>query len=277
MESSDFLFDGAEVRVTAIISLDVGVNSPILGLLELFNDEGIGVGVSLDMTKEPGWERLGDVIIVDAGGGVEVLDENGVIGASSCAHDSTLVDIFDVTGLHGKPVDDNGEVRHLSAVFFKPLWALDCIGVLIRTEAMLEVFNSGLAASSDGVEVGAVFGLLRRESVRKSMIPSCLGCSQGLVDMLLSVVSLLSKSGNEGLVSVFVIDGVAQFPDSRASDVLGQGSNGLDGESVFPVIDEGEGTLGIDDGDFGELQNLGRHLEINRGSKHFAIFERVIG
>ena len=45
----------------------------------------------------------------------------------------------------------------------------------------------------------------------------------------------------------------------------------------LPVVNEGEGALGVDDGDFGELQNFGRHLEVNRGSKHFAILKRIIG
>ena len=74
-----------------------------------------------------------------------------------------------------------------------------------------------------------------------------------------------------------MINGVAQFVDSRASDVLGQGSNGFGGKLIFPVVDEGEGALGVNDGDFGKFQDFGRHLEVNQGSKHFAIFERVIG
>ena len=197
------------MRVAAIISLDVGVYSPILRLLELSDNEGVIVGVSLDMLKEPGWQRVGDVVVVDAGGGVEVLNEYGVVGASSGAHDSTLVDILDVTGLHGEPVDDDGEVGHLPTVLLKPLWAFDCVGILIRVEVMLEVLDSGLTASSDGVEIGAMFGLLRCESFRKSTIPSCLGCGQGLIDTLLGVVSLLSEGGDEGLVSVLVINGVA--------------------------------------------------------------------
>ena len=70
MEGGDLLFDGAEVRVTAIVSLDVSVDSPIFALLEFFDNEGIGVGVSLDMGKEPGWKGFGDVVIVDARGGI---------------------------------------------------------------------------------------------------------------------------------------------------------------------------------------------------------------
>ena len=197
------------MRVAAIIVLDVGVYSPIFRLLELSDDEGIGIGVSLDMLKEPGWQGFGDVVVVNAGGGIEVLNEYGIVGAFSGAHDSTLVDILDVMGLHGEPVDDNGEVGYLPTVLLKPLWAFDCVGILVRVEVMLEVLDSGLTAGSDGVEISAVFGLLRCESFRKSTIPSCLGCSQGLIDMLLGVVPLLSESGDEGLVLVFVIDGVA--------------------------------------------------------------------
>ena len=70
MESGDFFFDRAEVGVTPIVSLDVSMDSPILRIQNLFDDEGVGVGVSLDVAKEPGWQRLGDVITVDARGGI---------------------------------------------------------------------------------------------------------------------------------------------------------------------------------------------------------------
>ena len=196
------------MRVATVISLDVGVYSPILRLLELSDEEGIGVGISLDMLKEPGRQRFGDVVVVDTGGGVEILDEYGVVGASSGAHDSTLVDILDVTGLHGEPVDDDREVGYLPTVLFKPFGAFDGVGVLVCVEAMLEVLDCGLTAGFNGVEIGAMFGLLRCESFRKSTIPSCLGSGQGLIDALLGVVSFLSEGGDEVLVSVFVIDGV---------------------------------------------------------------------
>ena len=112
------------------------------------------------MIKEPGWERFRDVVVVDTGGRVEVLDEDGVIGSSSGTHDSTLVNVFNIAGLHGEPVDDDGEVRYLPTIFLESFWTFDCVGVLVGTKAMLEVFNSGLAPSSDGIEVSAVFGLL---------------------------------------------------------------------------------------------------------------------
>ena len=54
-----------------------------------------------------------------------------------------------------------------------------------------------------------------------------------------------------------MVDGVTQFADSRASDVLGQGSNCFVGESIFPVVDEGEGALRVDDGYLRELQDFG--------------------
>ena len=205
------------------------------------------------------------------------MDEDGVVRPSCSAHNAALVDIFDVAGLHGESIDDDGEVRYLAAVFFESLGAFDCIGVLVRMEAMLEVLDGGLTACSDGVEIGAVFGFLRCESFRKSTIPSCLGRGQGLIDTFLGVVSILSQGSDEGFVSVFLVDGVTQPADSRASDVLGQGSNSFIGESILPVIDEGEGALRVDDGDFRELQDFGRHLEVDRGSKYFPIFRRVIG
>ena len=70
MESGDLLFDGAEVGVAAIISLDVSMDPPVFTLLELFDNERVGVRVSLDVGKEPGGEGFGNVVIVDARGGV---------------------------------------------------------------------------------------------------------------------------------------------------------------------------------------------------------------
>ena len=46
------------------------MDSPVFCVQNLLNDEGVSVGVSLDVTKEPGWKGLGDVVAVDAGGGV---------------------------------------------------------------------------------------------------------------------------------------------------------------------------------------------------------------
>ena len=265
------------MRVATVIPLNVGMDSPVFCLLKFLDDERIGVGVSLDVTKEPGWQRFGDVVVVDVGGRVQVLDKDGVVRPSCSTHNSALVDVLDVSGLHGESVDDNGEVRYLSAVFFESFWTFDSIGGFIRVEAMLEIFNGRLTSSPNGIEASVMFGLLRCESFCKSTIPSCLGCGQGLVDAFLGVVTILLKGGNEGLVSILVVDGVTQLADSRASDVLGQGSNGFGRELIFPVVDEGEGALGIDDGDFGHLQDFGRHLEVNLGSKDFAVFKRVIG
>ena len=144
-------------------------------------------------------------------------------------------------------------------------------------ETVLKVFNCSLTSGSNGIKVSAVLGFLCCESFHKSIVPSCLGCGQRLIDAMLGVVAIFPKGGDEGLMPVFVVDSVAQLADSRASDVLGQGSNCFSGESVFPVINEGEATLGICDGDFGEFQDLGRHLEIDLGSKHFAVLKHVIG
>ena len=257
LESGDLFLDGAEVRVAAIVSLDIGVDSPVFGLYELLNDEGVGIGVSLDVTKEPGGKGFGDVVVVDARGGVEVLNEYGIVGSSSGAHDSTLVDILDIAGLHREPVDDDGEVGHLPTILLKSLGAFDGVSIFIGTEAVLEIFDGGSTTSSDCFEVSTVLGLLRLESFRKSTIPSCLGRRQGVVNALLAVISLLSKGGDEVLVSVFTVGGALQLVDSRASDVLGQGSNGLGGELVLPVLDEGEGALGVDDGGLGHFQDFG--------------------
>ena len=263
--------------VAAVISLDVSVDPPVLTLLELLDNEGIGVGVSLDMGQEPGGKGFRDMVVVDAGGRVEVLNEDGVIGSSGSPHNSSLVDILDVAGLHGEAVDDDGEIGYLSAVFFKSFGALDGVSILIGAEAALKVLDCGSAADSNCFKVSAVFGFLRFESFCKLTIPSCLGCRQGVVNAILNVVSFFSKGGDEVLVPIFAIDGALQLVDSRVSDVLGQGNNGLGGELVFPVVDEGEGALGVDDRGFGHLQDLGRHLEVDLRSKDFTILKRVIG
>ena len=77
-----------EVRVAAIVSLDVSVDSPVFCVQDLFDDEGVSVGVGLDVTKEPSWKGFGDMIVVDAGGSIQILDEDGVVRSSSCTHTS---------------------------------------------------------------------------------------------------------------------------------------------------------------------------------------------
>ena len=205
------------------------------------------------------------------------MDEYGVVGSSGCTHDSALIDVLDITGLHGETVHDDGEVRYLPTIFFESLGAFDCVSVLVRAKATLEVLDGGSTTSSDSFKIGAVLGFLRRESLRKSTIPSCLGRRQCSVDAVLDIVSFFSEGGDEVLVSIFVVDGALQLVDSRASDVLGQGSNGFGGELVLPIVDEGEGAVGVDDGGLGHLQDFGRHLEVNLGSKDFAVLECVIG
>ena len=188
-----------------------------------------------------------------------------------------MVDVFDVTGLHGEPIHDDGEVGYLPAVLLKSLRALDGVGIFVGVKAGLEIFDGGSAAGSNRFKVSTVFGLLRLESFRKSTIPSCFGCRQGVVDVTLNIVSLFSEGGDKVFVPIFTVDNVLQLVDSRASDVLGQGSNGFGGELISPVVNEGEGAFRVDDGGFGHLQDFGGHLEVNLGSKHFAVFERVIG
>ena len=185
------------------------------------------------------------------------MDEYGVVGAPSCAHDLALIDVFDVASLHGESVHDDGEVRYLATIFFKSLGALDCVSILVGSETGLEILDGDPTARSDSFKVSAVFSLLGCKSLRKSTIPSCLGRGQCSVNMVLDIISFFSEGGDEVLVLFFAIDGTLQLVDSRASDVLGQGSNGLGGELVLPVVDESEGALGIDDGGLGHLQDFG--------------------
>ena len=70
LEGSNLLFDRVEMRVATVIPLDVGVDAPVFCVQNLFDDEGISVGVGLDVMKEPGRKGFRDVIAVDAGGGV---------------------------------------------------------------------------------------------------------------------------------------------------------------------------------------------------------------
>ena len=135
------------------------------------------------------------------------MDEDGVVGSSSGPHNAALVDIFDVAGLHGESVDDDGEVRYLPAILFEPFWTLNGVSILVCAEAALKVLDGGSTAGSDCFQVGTVFSFLRLESLRKSTIPSCLGLRQGSVDTVLNIVSLLSKGGDEILVSVFAVGG----------------------------------------------------------------------
>ena len=166
------------------------------------------VGTESQQSGEIKVVTLGDVIAIDAGGGIQVLNEDGIVRSSGSTHDPSLVDVLDISCLEGESIDDNGEVRYLPAIFFESLAAFNSIGGFVLTKTMLEVLDSGLGTGSDCVEVSTVFSFLRSKSFCKSTIPSCLGCGQGLVDALLSVVLFLSQGGDEGLVSVFVIDGM---------------------------------------------------------------------
>ena len=182
--------------VTAVILLDISMDSPILASLELFDDEGIRVGVGLDVGEEPGREGFGDMVVVDTGSGVQVLNEYGVIGSSGCPHDSALVDILDVAGLHGESIHDDGEVRYLPAILFESFGTLDRVSILVGVEMTLELFDRGSSAGSNGFEIGAVLGFLRRESLRKSTIPSCLGLGQCLVDAVVLPQPGQSRAGS---------------------------------------------------------------------------------
>ena len=165
------------------------------------------------------------------------MDENGVVRPSRGTHDAALVDVLDIVGLHSESVDNDGEVRYLPTILLESFGAFDGVSVFMSAKAVLKVLDSGSTSGSDCLEISAVLKLLRCKSFRKSTIPSCLGCGQCLINVFLGIVSLLSQGSDEGFVSVFMVDGVTQLADSRASDVLGQGSNGFVGESVFPVVD----------------------------------------
>ena len=58
------------MRVATVVLLDVGVDSPVFRIQDLFDDEGVGIGIGLDVMKEPGWKGFGDVIAVNVRGGV---------------------------------------------------------------------------------------------------------------------------------------------------------------------------------------------------------------
>ena len=108
LEHGYLLFNREEMGVGTIVPLDVRVNTPVVGSEDLLNDKGVSVEMPLDMGEEPGWERVGDVVGVNARGSIEVLDKDGIVGPSSHPHDTSLVNILDVASLHSESVTGEG-------------------------------------------------------------------------------------------------------------------------------------------------------------------------
>ena len=99
------------------------------------------------------------------------------------------------------------------------------------------------------------------------MLPVGFSLQYGVIDTLLGNVLLLAKAGNKlSIMGVPICDGV-QFFDGSIGDALGQGRNSLRRKSVGKVGEEVEGAFQLHDGDFGELHDIGQHLEVNLGSK----------
>ena len=155
------LFDGEEeVGIGAVIPLNVCVDTPIVGSEDLLNDEGVGVGTSLNVSEEPGRKGVRDVVGVDVWTGVEILNEDGVIRSSSSTHDTSLVNVFDVASLHGEAVNDDGEVGDAASILFETLRTLDSVSLFIGMDVMLQLFNSGSGASPDSLDADPVVSLL---------------------------------------------------------------------------------------------------------------------
>ena len=277
LEHGYFLFNGEEVGVGAVIPLDVGVDSSVIGSKNLSDDKRIGVRMSLDISEEPGGKGVGDLVSIDVGGSIQVLDEDGIIGTPGCAHDVTLVDIFDVSGLHSESINDDGEVGDTASILFETFRAFDCISLFISADAAFELLHRGPRTSSYSFDADQMVGLLLSDSCGHSLLLISLSLAYGVVDAPLSDILLLAKAGDKLLVAGVSIDGGVQFLDSGIGDTLGQGCNSLGCKLVSKVGKEVEGTFQFHDGDFGKFHDVGQHFEVNLGSKDFACLKHVIG
>ena len=92
------------------------------------------------------------------------MDKNGIIGSSSGTHDASLVNVLNVTSLHGEPVNNDREVGDASSVLFEALWTFDGIPILVGVDTASELFDHGPRTSSYGLDADQVVGLLFGES-----------------------------------------------------------------------------------------------------------------
>ena len=86
-------------------------------------------------------------------------------------HDVALVDIFDVTGLHGESIDDDREMGNVTSILFEAFRTLHCISLLIGVDAVFELLNRGPRTSSYGLDADHVVSLLFGESCGHALLP----------------------------------------------------------------------------------------------------------
>ena len=66
LEHGYLLFNGEEVSVSTVIPLDVCMDSPVISSEDLSDDEGVGVGASLNVSEEPGRKGVRNMVGIDA-------------------------------------------------------------------------------------------------------------------------------------------------------------------------------------------------------------------
>jgi hypothetical protein len=254
IEGVNLPLDALDEGVSVVVSLEVSMESPILQSERLFDHQGVGVRVGLDLSDEPGRHGVRDVMRVDARDGVEVLDEDVIILSSGRTHNSSLVNILDVEGLDGIPFDGDGEMGDTSVVLLKALWALGFGSSLIVRDATLEITNgsSGPGFNGCGVEIPKGFSL--SNGCVELFLPDGVGFGASRVDLLLDCVGLASEALNE---CGFVGDSSGlrvQLGNSGTSDGFGQGVSSLGCESTGGVIKDVESPLWFD-------KRFAHHLE----------------
>jgi hypothetical protein len=257
IEGVNLSLDALDEGISVVVALEVSVESPIFQPERFLDHQGIGVGVGLNLSKEPGWHGVRDVMGVDAGDGVEVLDENVVVLSSGRTHDSSLVNILDVAGLYDISIDGDGEMGNTSVVLFETLQTLGFGGSLIVSDVTLKVTNgsSGSGLKGRGAEIPKSFSL--SNGGIESFLPDDIGFSASRVNSLLRSVGLSSEAFNEfGLVSDSSGFGV-QLGNSGTGDGFSQGVSSLGCESTSGVIEDVKSSFWFNKGLANHLEDCG--------------------
>jgi hypothetical protein len=254
VEGVNLPLDALNEGVSVVISLEISMEPPVLQSKCLFDHQGVGVRVGLDLSNEPGGHGVRDVMGVDVRDGVEVLNEDIVILPPGSTHDSTLVNVFDIAGLDGIPVDGDGKMGDTSIVLFEAFRTLGFGGSLIVSNAALEIMDgsSGSRFNACGTEVPKGFSL--SNGCIESFLPDDIGFGVSCVDSLLDCVGLASEGFNEyGFMGDSSGLGV-QLGNGGTSDGFGQGVSSLRCESTSGVIEDIESSLWFD-------KRFANHLE----------------
>ena len=82
-----------------------------------------------------------------------------------------MVNVFDVTSLHGEPIDDDGKVGNVALIFSEAFGTFDCISLLVGVDVVFELLDCGPRTSSYGLDADQVVGLLFGESCGHALLP----------------------------------------------------------------------------------------------------------